>query len=297
MDHSRVSLFWDQPTAVGGFSTAVCLHGHTMHSEECLSFLPRYLHGVPGISRIVRGYQRGPRPAVDFSRAYWTPPLTPASALRLERQQIANLGLRPLVSLTDHDNIDAGLGLEDEPVSVEWTVPYERSMLHLGIHNLPPHSARSWMSLMAAHTAAPVESRLPVILGELGRIPGVLIVLNHPFWLEEGVEQADHGRALDRVLRQSNHLFHAFELNGTRRWGVLRRVCRRGPFRPQRGALHAALPEVPAGPHIGIRLGRTSALSRVSRPRALDRPHLLPRRGWRRHAAFDPVETPHAVGR
>jgi len=143
MDHSRVSLFWDQPAAVDGFSTAVCLHGHTMHSEECLSFLPRYLHGVPGISRIVRGYQRGPRPAVDFSRAYWTPPLTPASALRLERRQIANLSLRPLVSLTDHDNIDAGLALEDEPISVEWTVPYERSMLHLGIHNLPPHSARS----------------------------------------------------------------------------------------------------------------------------------------------------------
>ena len=224
MDHSRVSLFWDQPAAVDGFATAVCLHGHTMHSEECLSFLPRYLHSVPGISRIVRGYQRGPRPAVDFSRAYWTPPLTPASALRLERQQIANLGLRPLVSLTDHDNIDAGLALEDEPVSVEWTVPYERSMLHLGIHNLLPHSARSWMSLMAAHTAAPVESRLPVILGELGRIPGVLIVLNHPFWLEEGVEQADHGRALDRVLRQCNHLFHAFELNGTRRWSENRAV-------------------------------------------------------------------------
>jgi hypothetical protein len=224
MDHSRVSLFWDQPAAVDGFATAVCLHGHTMHSEECLSFLPRYLHSVPGISRIVRGYQRGPRPAVDFSRAYWTPPLTPASALRLERQQIANLGLRPLVSLTDHDNIDAGLALEDEPISVEWTVPYERSMLHLGIHNLPPHSARSWMSLMAAHTAAPVESWLPVILGELGRIPGVLIVLNHPFWLEEGVEQADHGRALDRVLRQCNHLFHAFELNGTRRWSENRAV-------------------------------------------------------------------------
>jgi hypothetical protein len=224
MDHSRVSLFWDQPTAVGGFSTAVCLHGHTMHSEECLSFLPRYLHGVPGISQIVRGYQRGPQPAVDFARAYWTPPLTPASALRLERKQIANLGLRPLVSLTDHDKIDAGLESQDDPISVEWTVPYERSILHLGIHNLPPDSARSWMSAMAAHTAAPVESRLPEILSDMGRIPGVLIVLNHPFWLEEGVEKNNHTRALDRVLRQCNHLFHAFELNGTRRWSENRAV-------------------------------------------------------------------------
>ena len=117
-----------------------------------------------------------------------------------------------------------GLALEGEPVSVEWTVPYERTFLHLGIHNLPPGSARSWMSVMAAYTAAPVENRLPEILGELGRIPGVLIVLNHPFWLEEGVEQAGHMRALDRVLRQCNHLFHAFELNGTRRWTENRAV-------------------------------------------------------------------------
>jgi len=224
MDHSRVSLFWDRPAAVGGFATAVCLHGHTMHSEECLSFLPRYLYRIPGISQIVRRYQRGPRPEVDFSRAYWTPPLTPPAALRIERRQIADLGLRPLVSLTDHDNIDAGLALQGEPISVEWTVPYERTFLHLGIHNLPPGSARSWMSGMAAYTAAPVESRLPELLGELGRIPGVLIVLNHPFWLEEGVEQAGHLRALDRVLRQCNHLFHAFELNGTRRWSENRAV-------------------------------------------------------------------------
>jgi len=51
-------------------STGVCLHGHTMHSEECLSFLPRYLHHVPGVSQIVSRYEGGPRPAVDFSRAY-----------------------------------------------------------------------------------------------------------------------------------------------------------------------------------------------------------------------------------
>ena len=219
-----MSLFRDQPGAVGGFATAVCLHGHTLHSEECLSFLPRYLYQVPGISQIVRGYQRGPRPEIDFSRAYWTPPLTPASALRLERKQIADFGLLPLVSLTDHDNIDAGLALDGEPISVEWTVPYERTFLHLGIHNLPPDSARSWMSVMAAHTAAPIESRLPAILGELGRIPSVLIVLNHLFWLEEGVEQDDHMRALDRVLRECQHLFHAFELNGTRRWSENRAV-------------------------------------------------------------------------
>jgi hypothetical protein len=194
-----------------------------MHSEECLSYLPRYLNRVPGISRIVSRYERPPH-QVDFSRAFWTPPLTPASALRVERKQILKFGLRPLVSLTDHDNIHAGMALQvtadcrEVPVSVEWTVPYHRSIFHLGVHNLPPGSARSWMSAMSAYTATPKESLLPEILSELARIPDVLIVLNHPFWLEEGIDEEDHRRALERVLRECVPWFHAFELNGTRRW-------------------------------------------------------------------------------
>jgi hypothetical protein len=107
-----VSFLWDEPRRVGHFGAAVCLHGHTMHSKECLSFLPRYLHRVPGVSQIVTHYEGGPQPAVDFSRAFWTPPLTPASALRVERQQIVKLGLRPMVSLTDHDSIAAGMALQ-----------------------------------------------------------------------------------------------------------------------------------------------------------------------------------------
>ena len=72
---------------------------------------------------------------VDFARAYWTPPLTPASAVRLEREQIGALGLAPIVSLTDHDDIEAGVSLQvacerdTTPVSVE--CPFR------GLH-LPP---------------------------------------------------------------------------------------------------------------------------------------------------------------
>jgi hypothetical protein len=206
------------------FRTGVCLHGHTMHSEECLSFLPRYLHHVPGISQIVSRYERGTPAAVDFSRAYWTPPLTPASALNVEREQIANLGLVPLVSLTDHDNIDAGVSLQAAysrqavPLSVEWTVPYYRSIVHLGIHNLPAAVAPSWTREMAAYTAAPNDGLLREILCACARIPDVLIVLNHPFWLEEGVEESDRRDALDRMLDKCLAWFHAFELNGTRQW-------------------------------------------------------------------------------
>src|SRR5580704_12725288 len=152
MNDSKVHFLWQDAVAMRNFRTGVCLHGHTLHSQECLDFLPRYLHHVPGVSQMVRSYQqpgRGTQAAIDFSRAYWTPPLTPASALHLEREQIEKLGMAPLVSLTDHDGIDAGLALQvtssrsEVPVSVEWTVPYEKSILHFGIHNLPANCDRA----------------------------------------------------------------------------------------------------------------------------------------------------------
>lgn len=223
MRENTVRFAWREPESTAGFQAGVCLHGHTMHSQECLSFLPRYLHHVPGISQIVSYYERGPR-RVDFSRAWWTPPLTPAAALSLEREQIAGLGLRPMVSLTDHDDIQAGLSLgitadaAETPVSVEWTVPYERSFFHLGVHNLPREAARYWMNAMAEYTATPREDALPAILDEFARVPDVLMVLNHPFWLEEGVTEDDHRSALDRLLRECVPWLDAFELNGTRRW-------------------------------------------------------------------------------
>ena len=227
MSGSKVHFIWKDPGAPREFRTGVSLHGHTLHSQECLSFLPRYLHRIPVLSAVVRRYQQsGPdgRAPVDFSRAYWTPPLTPATAFRVEKEQIERLGLQPLVSLTDHDDIEAPMALQvtayrrEAPVSVEWTAPYEASILHLGIHNLPPQSDRSWMAAMRAYTAAPDEAGLPELLAALARMPEVLIVLNHPFWLEEGVIEENHRRALDRLFRECLPWIHAFELNATRPW-------------------------------------------------------------------------------
>jgi hypothetical protein len=227
MKAGKVRFAWRDPAALRGFGAAASLHGHTMHSKECLSFLPRYLHLIPGVSGVVRRYQRpasASRPAVDFSRAYWTPPLTPATALDVEHRQIASLGLRPMVSLTDHDDIDACTSLRvtadraDVPISVEWTVPYGATFLHLGIHNLPAGACRSLMAAMETYTAAPKESELPELLRTLDRAPGTLIVLNHPFWLEEGVTESVHRWSLERFLRECLEWVHAFELNGTRKW-------------------------------------------------------------------------------
>jgi hypothetical protein len=74
------------------------------------------------------------------------------------------------------------------------------------------------MANMAAYTAKPSEDALPGLLEALGGLPEVLIVLNHPFWLEEGVVEEDHRRALDRLLAECLKWLHAFELNGTRPW-------------------------------------------------------------------------------
>lgn len=223
MPDSTVQFAWRKPRFTGNFGSGVCLHGHTMHSRECLSFLPRYLHHVPGISQLTSYYEHGPR-SVDFARAWWTPPLSPASALKVERDQLVSLGLRPMVSLTDHDDIEAGLALgvtadpRDTPMSVEWTVPYGRSIFHLGVHNIARHDARYWMDAMTEYTSSPREDALLAILDEFARVPDVLIVLNHPFWLEEGVSQDDHRDALPRILRECNGWFDAFELNGSRPW-------------------------------------------------------------------------------
>src|SRR5262249_717379 len=155
---TRMIRFWQDPVAVGRYQSGVCLHGHTLHSEECLSFLPRVLHHVPGAGAITARYQRA---GVDFSRAYWTPPLTPPDALEVESQPIRKLGLRPLISLTDHDNIEAGMAIQpkanrsETPISVEWTVPFGRTILHLGVHHIPPGFEAAWLAAMKAHTLSP----------------------------------------------------------------------------------------------------------------------------------------------
>jgi hypothetical protein len=219
MEHDHVQFLWQTPAAAREYRTGVCLHGHTLHSKECLSFLPRYLDYVPGASLYMSGRKRE-----AFARAWWTPPLPPSAALALERGQIAALEQFPLVSLTDHDDIEAGMSLQvahsrkEAPVSVEWTVPFAGSIFHLGIHNLPAPRERDWMAVMAGYTERPSEWRLAELMEALAKIPDVLIVLNHPFWLEEGVTDPVHRVALRRILRLCGQWMHAFELNGTRPW-------------------------------------------------------------------------------
>jgi hypothetical protein len=147
----------------------------------------------------------------------------------LERKQIEDqLQLPGLVSITDHDDINAPLLLRSVPssrhipVSVEWTVPFGVSAFHIGIHNLPSATGVAWMERMREFTAIPVETRNPELLremlAELDEIPGVLIIFNHPIWDLYRVGKDRHDVLVKEFLARYGQYVHALELNGLRNW-------------------------------------------------------------------------------
>jgi hypothetical protein len=166
---------------------------------------------------------RRSRIPVDFSRAYWTPPLTPQLAYDTEKEQIEDaLGLRAMVSLTDHDNIEAAMWLRavpetaHTPVSLEWSVPFAGTIFHLGVHNLPSGQAQAIMDDLAAYTRKPSDQRLCELLAMLDGFPDVLVVFNHPLWTQSCVGVRRGSDDLDRFLGCAVPFLHAFEINATR---------------------------------------------------------------------------------
>lgn len=206
---------------------AVSLHSHTSRSRETMSFIPRYVNKVPYMTGRIRHleerYFQHHGKAFDYSRVWWTPPLEPKAAFDLERNQIERiLQRRAMVSLSDHDNIDAGFALEifeecaGAPISSEWTVPIGQSFLHIGVHNLQPARARLLEQAMKEVTSNPNFRNVDDMLDELDRDPGTLIVVNHPLWDESRMGQEAHRRMLSGFLDRHGRFIHALELNGLR---------------------------------------------------------------------------------
>ena len=218
--------------------TGVSLHSHTMHSKEYLQRLPGYIQKFPigsyiierelGRLHLYKGWN------FDFHKIYWTPPLSPREADELERGQIEKMGLAPLVSLSDHDNVQAGKQLRmfaekaDAPASVEWTVPYEDTEFHVGVHNLRPSRADQWMADFAACSKEGDFRSVRDILAALNDEKYVLIVLNHPYWDAESIGPAAHRETLKRFLGDFQLFLHAIEVNGMRSRRENREVLRLG---------------------------------------------------------------------
>jgi hypothetical protein len=229
-------FWWQDQTTPAPVHSAVSLHSHTSHSEEGLDVILNHTScvAVRSFARWVeaRFARRQGGEAFDWRRAFWTPPLDPNASLAVERNQIHRLQLSPLVSLTDHDNCDAGLRLQgqrgctDVPISVEWTVPYGRALFHLGVHNLPRNSARALMAEMADYTARPRPEALASLLHHLDGLPEVLLVVNHPLYDEARLGPAHHGLLLGEFLTRHGSTLHALELNGLRPWAENETVLR-----------------------------------------------------------------------
>lgn len=218
------------------FETGVSLHGHTRHSFESLGFLGKFLE-QRSLTRSWLGLQRerGRRNtgiALDLHRAYWTPPLCERQAYDLESRQISSLGLRAMVSLSDHDTIEAGALLrqlpdsQEAPISTEWTAPFGSAVFHIGVHNLPPGTASSVLAALLNASKAATDSEILDLLIELSHIPNVLVVFNHPLWNLNGIPAAIFRAELIRFLHSANGYLHAFELNGMRSYQENRDVMK-----------------------------------------------------------------------
>ncbi len=237
----QISYLWKDDEAADSYITGVSLHSHTNQSRETLDFLATLGKRIGVVRRFLDREEQNAkdhhRLSINYADSYWTPPLTPKLAFDLESGQIEKLGLRSLVSLSDHDNINAPMLLRTVaaaraiPVSVEWSVPYGGDQsFHLGIHNLPSEAGQSWMQTLADFTASAndmpnAEDRLTEILAALHALPNVLIIFNHPMWDLYLVGAARHAALLRSFMACNGRYLHALELNGLRTWRENRAVC------------------------------------------------------------------------
>lgn len=236
------------------FRAAVSLHSHTHHSREIMADLPRYIARIPIVAvaferEVGRYAEREGRP-VDFSKGWWHPPVSPKAVFESEVWQIERrFDLLPLVSVTDHDDISAGLELQDlyanrrAPVSFEWTVPCGDGFFHIGVNNLPVDSASDWYARLNAVTTSLSREPLADIFADLHALPGTLLVFCHPLWDLAGVGQTEHTRQLRRFLVAHKSHLHAVELNGYR--------SRQENAGAQALALSAGLPLISGGDRHG----------------------------------------------
>jgi hypothetical protein len=209
---NNTHFHWLSGTAADSFRSGVSLHSHTLHSRESLDFIPKFAATVPAlqreIARLSERFNQANGRELDFTRGWWTPPLCPKDACRVEAGQIADLGLEPLVSITDHDNLDAHTG--STTAAVELTVRLQQSFVHLGIHNLPatPHSQE-----VLRFSENPED-----LMDWMTQFPDALLVLNHPLWDEAGIGTTKHRAMIERFLARFEGHIHALELNGLRPW-------------------------------------------------------------------------------
>lgn len=236
MNHAKTLMHVYQRAGKGlfsslkGYNAAASLHCHTSFSKELLTFIPHYAAMIPVVSGLFKTemdrYLTLHDRTVDFAKAHWTPPVSPRQVLEIETTQIeSRLGLPALISITDHDDIEASSRLQvvDSgrciPISLEWTVPYRDGFFHVGVHNLPHEFANEiYRELMKYSQQTDDAMSLVDLLVLLNEAPETLVVLNHPLWDIEFIGADQHQTCLKAFLQEHRQYIHAFEINGFRSW-------------------------------------------------------------------------------
>jgi phage-related protein len=241
LKHTRLHILHKPRDLSKEATTGVSLHCHTEHSKEMLDFIPNIAGKLPIISyfwkRENKKFLEREGKTLDFSEAYWSPPMTAAEVYRIEKQQINESGLEAITSLTDHDCIEANLQInqhtpvERAPISMEWTVPFEFGFFHVGVHNLPQSRAVEISKDLLDFTfnkENQTAEKLREMFAMLHALPEVLIVLNHPFWDIELAGKEKHALLLKNFLKEHGRWIHALEINGFRKWSENKAVIEMG---------------------------------------------------------------------
>lgn len=230
LKQTRLHILHEAENLAPKAKTGVSLHCHTEHSKEMLDFVPHYAEKLPIIAffweRERKKYIKREGKAIDFSTAFWSPPMTANDVHNIETDQINEAGLDAIVSISDHDSIDANLKLNGSaenkkvPISLEWTVPYEYGFFHVGVHNLPEKSAIELTKTLVGYSFGenPTNEKLTELFAMLNEIPDVLVILNHPLWDIERVGKDKHEVLLKNFIKEHGRWIHAFEINGFRSW-------------------------------------------------------------------------------
>ncbi len=208
--------------------TGVSLHGHTWHSLESLSFLPKTIEKsyiLPYLTRrLEKRHLKKWQKELDYSQGYWISPVSPETAYMLETKQIKGHGLaRAFVSITDHNEIAACKDI----ISLEWTAPHAGTAFHVGIHNLPAQKAPHLLEMLRATTAlarSGDHSALHEALRAVSAFPETLVVLNHPLVDQGRIGHEMHASLVREFLGLHGRFIHALELNALQPKRVNRRV-------------------------------------------------------------------------
>ncbi len=236
LKRTRVHILHEKTDLSRKAKTGVSLHCHTEYSKELMDFVPIYTEKIPVVSYLWKKerdkYEARVGRKVNFTTAYWSPPMPPQEVFSIEKNQINEAGLNAVISITDHDCIEGNLKVNEEtdnkiaPISLEWTVPFEYGFFHVGVHNLPKENALEISKILIDYSFEenPQKERLHELFALLSDLPEVLVILNHPLWDIEMIGKEPHRVLLDRFLKEFGQWIHAFEVNGFRKWSENKQI-------------------------------------------------------------------------